>query len=174
MVYCSAKMEISGVLWINVVSFRGVSACNVDAKGRFALPTKYRESVGSMARGRCVITIDTEDECLLLYTLPEWEEIEASLQALPSLNRKVRRIQRLLIGHASECDLDSQGRVLLPAILREHAKVEKKLMLVGQGNKFEIWSEDNWSSQRQECLAAGRSARENDQEVPDELSSISV
>ena len=82
-------MEICGV------SFRGVNSCNIDAKGRFAIPTKYREHLADTADRKCVITIDTEDNCLLLYPLPVWEEIEAQLQALPSLNRKVRRIQAL-------------------------------------------------------------------------------
>lgn len=153
------------------MSFRGVSVCNVDAKGRFAVPTKYRAMLHDMCRGRCVVTIDTDDPCLLLYPLATWETIESQLEALPSLNPKVRRIQRLLIGHASECELDGQGRLLLSGILQEHAKLDKKLMLVGQGKKFELWSEANWLSQRESWLEAGQSATE---EVPYELSSISV
>ncbi len=164
-------MSICGVLWIKVVSFRGVSVCNVDAKGRFAVPTKYRALLHDMCRGSCVVTIDTDDPCLLLYPLVTWETIESQLQALPSLNPKVRRIQRLLIGHASESDLDSQGRLLLPSILKDHAKLDKKLMLVGQGKKFELWSEANWLAQREDWLEAGKS---NTEEVPNELSSISV
>ena len=118
-----------------------------------------------------MVTIDTDDPCLLLYPLATWEAIESQLEALPSLNPKVRRIQRLLIGHASECELDGQGRLLLSSILQEHAKLDKKLMLVGQGKKFELWSEANWLSQRESWLEAGQSATE---EVPYELSSISV
>lgn len=156
------------------MSFRGVSACNVDAKGRFAMPTKYRETFAESASGKCVITIDTEDDCLLLYPMSVWEEIEASLQALPSLNRKVRRIQRLLIGHASEVDIDAQGRVLLAPILRDFAKVKKKLMLVGQGKKFELWSEDNWQQGCEKWLEQGKAMQKDGEEVPDELSSISV
>ena len=154
-----------------MVSFRGVSTCNVDAKGRFAIPTKYRGVLHSMCDGQCIVTIDTDDDCLLLYPLPVWEEIERSLQSLPSLNPKVRRIQRLLIGHASECELDSQGRLLLPGILKQHASVDKKLMLVGQGKKFEVWSEHNWNTQREDWLEAGRTEQEG---VPDELTTISV
>lgn len=156
------------------MGFRGVSNCNVDAKGRFAMPTKYRESFTDTAEGRCVITIDTEDDCLLLYPLPAWEEIEAKLEALPSLNRKVRRIQRLLIGHASEVELDAQGRVLLPPILRRFADVDKKLVLVGQGKKFELWSEDNWAKSCQGWLEQGKLMQQDGENVPDELSSISV
>lgn len=156
------------------MSFRGVSNCNVDAKGRFALPTRYRETFADMADNKCVITIDTEDDCLLLYPLPVWEEIEEKLQALPSLNRKVRRIQRLLIGHASELEIDAQGRVLLPAILRSFAKVEKKVMVVGQGKKFELWSEKNWTENCQGWLEQGKTMQQEGEEVPSELSSISV
>ncbi|MEC8382857.1 MAG: division/cell wall cluster transcriptional repressor MraZ [Pseudomonadota bacterium] len=156
------------------MSFRGVSLCNVDAKGRFAVPTKYRAVLRDMSMSKCVVTIDTDDDCLLLYPLAVWEEIESKLQALPSLNPRVRRVQRLLIGHASEVDLDSQGRLLLPNILRDHAVVDKKLMLVGQGKKFEIWSESNWQRHRQLWLDEGKAMRESQEEVPSELSDISV
>ena len=156
------------------MSFRGVNACNVDSKGRFAMPTKYRETFQEAAANKCVITIDTEDDCLLLYPLPVWEEIEANLQSLPSLNRKVRRIQRLLIGHASEIDIDGQGRVLLPPILRNFAHVDKKLMVVGQGKKFELWSEANWAKACQGWLEQGKAMKQEGEEMPDELSSISV
>lgn len=156
------------------MGFRGVSVCNVDAKGRFSVPTKYRDGLTDSGANLCVMTIDTEDECLLLYPVTIWEEIEKGLQALPSLNRKVRRIQRLLIGHASEVEVDSQGRLLMPTILRNHAKVGKKLMLVGQGKKFEIWSEESWSNSCKDWLEEGRLSREQGQEMPDELSSIQV
>ena len=156
------------------MSFRGVNACNVDTKGRFAMPTKYRETFQETAANKCVITIDTEDDCLLLYPLPVWEEIEANLQTLPSLNRKVRRVQRLLIGHASEIEIDAQGRVLLPPILRKFASVNKKLMVIGQGKKFEVWSEENWNNACQGWLEQGKTMQKEGEEIPDELSSISV
>lgn len=156
------------------MSFRGVSGCNIDAKGRFAIPTKYRETLTDSGCGRCVMTIDTEDDCLLLYPIMVWEEIEASLQALPSLNRKVRRIQRLLIGHASEVDIDTQGRLLMPTILRNYAKIDKKIMLVGQGKKFEIWSEDNWLNGCQDWLEQGKKMQQQDEEIPDELTGLQV
>lgn len=138
------------------------------------MPTKYRETFQEAAANKCVITIDTEDDCLLLYPLPVWEEIEAKLQTLPSLNRKVRRIQRLLIGHASEIEIDAQGRVLLPPILRKFANVNKKLMVVGQGKKFELWSETNWDNACQGWLEQGKTMQKEGEEMPDELSSISV
>ena len=161
-------MVICGFLWM----FRGASVCHVDAKGRFAMPTKYRDffSLGDLKT--CVITIDTEDDCLLLYPVKVWEEIEQKLQSLSGLNKKVRRIQRLLIGHAHETDLDSNGRLLLPQLLREHAHVKKKLVMVGQGNKFELWSESDWQKMR--TIWLDRDHDDDQDPLPDALMDIMV
>lgn len=129
--------------------FRGINSISLDDKGRMSMPARYRENLSEDAENQMIITIDTEARCLLLYPLPEWEIIEHKLEALPSFNAAARRIQRLLIGHATEVSLDSQGRILLPAVLREYAQLEKNIMLVGQGKKFEIWSETLWNSERQ-------------------------
>src|SRR5579863_5520761 len=117
--------------------FRGVNAINLDAKGRIVMPTRYRERLQQEAQGCVVLTIDTEEKCLLLYPLTAWEDIENKLASLPSFNQAARRIQRLLIGHATETELDSNGRILLPPLLREYADLTKTAMLVGQGKKFE-------------------------------------
>src|SRR5699024_8731695 len=92
-------------------------------------------------------TIDIKQPCLLLYPLPEWQIIEQKLTRLSSMNPAERRLQRLLLGHADDCEMDKNGRLLLSAPLRQHASLEKKLMLVGQLNKFEIWDEDAWHDQ---------------------------
>ena len=152
--------------------FRGANVCNVDAKGRFALPTKHRGCFQEQGNEMSVLTIDTEDNCLLLYPEQEWHKVEAKLQALPSMHREVRRVQRLLIGHATDVEPDAQGRVLIPSLLREHAGIQKKLVLVGQGNKFELWSEDGWLHQREQWLASGRSMRENNEQVSDALADV--
>lgn len=149
--------------------FRGVNPINLDAKGRMALPARYRESVRLHCEGRMVVTIDTEDQCLLLYPQPEWDEIQAKIDALPSFNRAVRRIQRLLTGHATDLELDANGRMLLPAPLRDYAELDKKIILLGQGNKFEIWSEALWNSTRDEYLQAG-----DEDDIPPELQSLSL
>lgn len=149
--------------------FRGVNPINLDAKGRMALPARYRESVREYSEGRMVVTIDTEDKCLLLYPQPEWDEIQARIDALSSFNKAVRRIQRLLTGHATDLELDANGRMLLPAPLREYAQLDKKIVLLGQGNKFEIWSEELWNSTRDEYLQA-----DGDDDVPLELQSLSL
>ncbi|GAB4358051.1 MAG: division/cell wall cluster transcriptional repressor MraZ [Gammaproteobacteria bacterium] len=130
--------------------FRGVNTLNLDAKGRLAIPTRYREPLRQRCDGQLILTTDL-DRCLLLYPLPEWEEIEYQLMRLSAFDKKVREVQRLLVGHATECELDGNGRILLPPLLREFARLEKRVVLLGQGKKFEIWDEVAWN-QRQEAL----------------------
>lgn len=132
--------------------FRGINAINLDEKGRISIPRRYRERISERSGGQLVITIETESSCLLLYPLPTWECIEAKIEALPSFNKAARRIQRLLLGHATEVEMDRQGRILLPPLLREYAKIDKKSILLGQGKKFEIWDETVWQSQRDNWL----------------------
>jgi MraZ protein len=150
--------------------FRGITSVNMDAKGRLAIPTRYRARVHDESEGKMVVTIDTEDSCLLLYPLSEWESIESKIESLSSFNKATRRIQRLLIGHATEVEVDANGRVLLPAILRQHAKLSKKTILVGQGRKFEIWSEEGWQEKRELWLADDA----GDDEIPPELQELSL
>ncbi len=133
---------------------RGAHAITLDSKGRLALPTKYRDRRRDESEGQLICTIDITHPCLLLYPLPEWEAIEKKLRALSTMDPLERRLQRLLLGHASECELDGNGRFLLPAPLRQHAKLEKQVMLVGQLNKFEIWSDAAWLAQVDEDLGA--------------------
>lgn len=148
--------------------FRGVQHINMDAKGRLAMPARQREPLLSQCDGQIVLTIDTQSSCLVIYPLPEWERIEAEIQNLPALKPAVKRFQRLMLGYATEIELDSNGRMLLPAPLREYAQLEKKLVLVGQGNKFELWSEPLWLAEREQALAeSGPEA-----ELPDELMSL--
>lgn len=150
--------------------FRGVNALNLDAKGRMAMPTRYRQRLSEMCDGQMVITVDNSDRCLLLYPLQEWEEVERKLQKLPSFNKQARRLQRLLIGHATEVEMDGAGRLLLPPPLRDFASLEKRIVLIGQSNKFELWSEDLWDARRSEWLA------ENDDlgELPQEMETMSL
>jgi len=129
--------------------FRGINALNIDGKGRLAVPTRYREALSP----DLVITIDTEETCLLLYPIIQWQKIEDNLQKLPSFNAAARRIQRLLIGHATDVELDGSGRVLLPPLLRDYAHLDKKVVLIGQGNKFEVWDEELWQARRTKWLA---------------------
>ena len=151
--------------------FRGINAINLDSKGRFAMPTKYRERLRVSESAPLVVTIDTESACLLLYPLPEWEQIEAKLQSLPSFNPHARRIQRLLIGHATDVDMDGNGRVLLPPLLREYAGLDKKVVLIGQGKKFELWDENAWQQSREHWLAEESLESAS---LPDEMKTLSL
>ncbi|WP_312240271.1 division/cell wall cluster transcriptional repressor MraZ [Pantoea sp.] len=140
--------------------FRGATLVNLDSKGRLAVPTRYRETLLGESQGQMVCTIDLHQPCLLLYTLPQWEIIEKKLSRLSSMNPLERRVQRLLLGHASECQMDNAGRLLLASTLRQHARLTKEVMLVGQFNKFELWDEQTWYQQVREDIDAEQSAQE--------------
>lgn len=150
--------------------FRGIHAINLDDKGRMAVPSRFRAQLDAIGDLRLVITIDTESPCLLLYPFTEWESIEQKLQALPSFNQVTRRIQRLLIGHATELELDSHARILLPPLLREHAKITKRITLLGQGRKFELWDEEVWQTHRGQWLSENLVSGV----LPSELEAISL
>lgn len=131
--------------------FRGPTKVTLDAKGRLAIPTRYRERIAARCDGHLVVTVD-RDYCLLIYPLPDWEEIERKLVRLPALDRKARRLQRLMVGHATEVEIDGHGRILLSKELREFAGLEKHTVLIGQGNKFELWDEERWNEKRDSWL----------------------
>jgi MraZ protein len=150
--------------------FRGINSIAIDAKGRMAMPARYRERLLEISGGRLVVTVD-RDHCLLVYPLPEWEVIESKLVNLPSLNKTARVLQRLLIGHATELEMDGQGRILLPTMLRDYAGLGKKAVLIGQGKKLEIWDEETWSVKQQEWVA---SAKADDGELPSALEELSL
>ncbi len=126
--------------------FLGTNAINIDAKGRMAIPTRIRDELMADCAGRLVITAHTEERCLLIYPEPQWRELLPQIQSLPNMNKHARRVQRLLIGYAAEQVLDGNGRVLLPPALRDYAGLDKRVMLVGQGKKLELWSEERWSA----------------------------
>ena len=150
--------------------FRGVNAINLDAKGRLAIPARYRQVLRDRCDGALVATIDTDESCLLIYPLDEWELIQQKIEALPSFHPMTRRIQRLLIGHATDVELDGNGRILIPPLLREYAGLEKRSILLGQGKKFELWDELCWNERRDQYL---KEASESE-EIPMELQSLSL
>lgn len=155
----------------DITVFRGINGIKVDAKGRMVMPTRYRKRLTHENHSTIVITIDTEERCLLLYPLDDWEEIERKIASLPSFNPAARRIQRLLIGHATDVDMDSQGRILIPNLLREYAGLKKRAVLVGQGKKFEVWDEAHWNKCRLKWLEEEASCKDP---LPDEVKSISL
>lgn len=151
--------------------FRGLSSGQIDAKGRITIPANYRTLMMEESSGSLVVTIDTEQRCLLLYPFPAWQIIEEKLESLPSFQPAARRIQRLLMGHATELELDRQGRILLPNLLREYANLDKSVVLVGQGKKIEIWSEPLWEDARITWLAE---SMDENHGVPMELAMMSL
>lgn len=134
-----------------------------------AVPKRYRDAISEASDNQLVATIDLHSPCLLIYTLDEWEVIERKLMSLPNIDPQARMYQRLLIGQASEMEMDAQGRVLLPSQLREHAQLEKPAVLLGQGNKFELWSQQAWDASRPEMLDTVLNG-----EVSESLASLSL
>ncbi len=150
--------------------FRGINTINLDAKGRMAMPARYREQLTNHCSGHLVVTININHRCLLLYPLPEWEQIEPQLESLPSFDNESERVKHLLMGHAKDIELDGSGRVLLSQELRQHAQLEKHVCLIGQGKKLEIWNRDIWNQQRDQWLT--ESSIEG--ELPDKLRSLAL
>lgn len=131
--------------------FRGVTQLSLDAKGRLAVPAKYRSELASFCAGCLIITVDPS-KCLLIYPQPAWEPIEKEINKLPSFDPMTRKLQRLLVGNASDVEMDTAGRILIPPPLREFADLSKDVVLVGQGAKFELWDETQWNLQIEEAL----------------------
>ena len=141
--------------------FRGVSSINLDVKGRLAIPTRYRPELQDCCDCQLVVTVAVDEKgsgeegCLWLYPLPEWEKGEQTVINLPSLNKDAGKLRRFLIGYATECEMDAQGRILLSDKLRQFAKLEKQVVLLGQLNKFEIWNESTWQTNETDWLESG-------------------
>lgn len=123
--------------------FRGIAQLTLDSKGRLAVPARHRDLLLERCGGHVVVTADA-DRCLLIYPLPDWELIQQKLEGLSNLDPRVRELQRRLIGFAVDVDVDGAGRVLISPALRQFARLEKNVVLVGQGKKFELWNQDSW------------------------------
>ena len=130
-----------------------------------AIPTRIREELAASCGGRLVVTAHTEDRCLLVYPEPEWLTLLPQIEALPSFNKASQRVKRILIGYATTLEVDANGRILVPPTLREYANIDKSVMLVGQGKKLELWSEESWLA----LLNAPA-----DDEIPSEMLSLSL
>ena len=119
--------------------FMGEYNHTIDAKGRLIIPSKFRELLGE----EFVLTKGL-DGCLSIYPMDEWKAFEEKLKALPLTNKSARAFSRFFVAGATMCELDKQGRILLPAVLREFAGITKDAVLVGVGSRVEIWSKDRW------------------------------
>ena len=143
---------------------------NLDVKGRLGLPLRYREQLTENNIEQLVITIDTNHKCLLLYPLREWDRIEREIESLSSFEQMSRRVKHLLIGHATDLDLDNNGRILIPRELRLYADLEKHVSLVGQGKKLEIWDQAAWVAQRELWFSDPLTT----QALPDKLKALAL
>ena len=150
--------------------FRGATNITLDAKGRLAVPVRYRERLQARCDGQLVCTVD-QDHCLLLYPYPDWLDIERKLMSLPSFQPKARRLQRMMVGYASEMEMDAAGRVLIPRELRDFARLERSAVLIGQGARFELWDEALWTERCNDWVAQGD---EDGAELSGDLESLSL
>ena len=132
------------------------------------IPTRYRERLAERGDARLVVTID-RDQCLLIYPLNDWEEIERKLMRLPTFNEHARRLQELMVGHATDVELDGHGRMLVPPALRAFGHLDRNAMLIGQGARFELWDEQRWNERRELWLK-----EEFPTSLPAELASLSL
>jgi MraZ protein len=147
--------------------FRGVTTVSLDSKGRLVVPARYRDALIARAEGGVVVTADPQ-HCLLLYPRPEWEPIEKRLMNLSSFNPRIRQLQQLLVGHAEVMELDANGRILLTPMHRQFAELDKSVVLVGQGQKFELWNETRWKERMEEALSF------KDGDMPPELEGFTL
>ena len=121
------------------------------------MPSKYRQRLLQQCDGNLVITLDP-DLCLLIYPLPVWDAVEVKINALSSTNRNSRGLKRMLLAHAEDCQIDKSGRVLIPPLLRQLAKLDKQVVLAGQGERFELWDAQAWDQQRENWLEFQKTA----------------
>lgn len=128
--------------------FRGFSTVSIDSKGRLAIPSRFRDRLSEIAGGCLVQTLNPLDRSLWLYPVTEWEIIESKLAALSDFDKQSRRAKQMMRGYATDCQLDAQGRILVPHELRDYAELKKQAVILGQGNKFEVWDQANWEEQR--------------------------
>lgn len=131
--------------------FFGETAINLDAKGRFAIPTRYRELIDEHCAGQMVLTYSAFDSgALWLYPHKDWQRVRNEVMALSTFNPSHRGLQRRLVGSATPVEPDGSGRILLPQTLRQVAGLEKRIVFLGMGSRFEIWNENVLNQKRAE------------------------
>ncbi len=132
--------------------FSGNSSLSLDSKGRLAIPSRYRARLAEICDGNLIQTINPLDRCVWIYPQSEWEVIEPKLRQLSDFVKDSRRTKQMMLGYAEECSLDSHGRIRVTSTLKEFAGLEKQAVILGQGNKFELWDESAWNTQHDEWL----------------------
>ena len=122
--------------------FKGTYHHRIDPKGRLPIPAVFRRALGDGGAASVVVT--QLDQCLAVYSPGEWSRLEAQLAALPAFNKQVKALTRLLASRAADCEIDVQGRILLPPTLRQAAGLTRDAVVVGVLNRFEVWSPEAW------------------------------
>ena len=134
-------------------SFHGAGVITLDAKGRLAIPTRHREVL--VATRKPLVLTAHPVGCALLYQEPDWESVRTQVEKFPSFDQHASWWKRLLLGFEEHVTPDGAGRILISAALRMHAKLEREVMMVGQGRYFELWDSGVWSAKRDGALAGG-------------------
>ncbi len=137
--------------------FYGETALNLDTKGRLAIPVKYRELIADACENKLVLTYNAfENDSLWLFSQAEWEKVRDSVMALSTFDKAHRALQRRLVGSAYHIEPDKGSRIQLPITLRQVASMDKKIVMLGMGNKFEIWSDVALTKSRHEIPDLGQ------------------
>ncbi|HUF19560.1 MAG TPA: division/cell wall cluster transcriptional repressor MraZ [Burkholderiales bacterium] len=131
--------------------FQGATALTLDAKGRLAVPTRHREGLVTGSNGKLVLTAHPH-RCLLLYPAAAWEPIRARIMTFSSFDQQASNWKRVLVGFAEDQGMDASGRLLVSAVLRKYAGIDKQVMFVGQGSHFELWSQESWDRQIEQVV----------------------
>lgn len=127
--------------------FRGSFEHTVDSKGRVSVPSRFRELLVERYEGKLVLTMDL-DRCITVYPLAEWERVEEKIKTIPQMQKEVKDYLRFIFSAAAECEMDKQGRMLIPPVLRERAGITKSVVVVGIINKMEIWDKAAWEARQ--------------------------
>lgn len=133
---------------------------NIDRKGRLIMPAKFREELGEH-----VVVTRGLDGCLYVYTAEEWEKVYMRLASLPTTRKDARMYKRMVLSKATECEMDSQGRILIPSSLTSVAALKKECLIIGMADHLEIWSKERWDSMEEE-------QSDNFEEMAEQLSDI--
>ncbi len=136
--------------------FMGEYEHNIDRKGRLIMPAKFREELGEH-----VVINRGLDGCLYVYTIEQWQKVYEKLSSLPSTKKDARMYQRMMLSKAAECEMDSQGRILIPSSLISLAGLEKECLIIGVANHLEIWSKARWQQLEEEQYESFEEAAEN-------------
>lgn len=142
--------------------FIGEFNATIDDKGRIAIPAKFRSSLKSQ-----VVVTRGLDNSLFLYTIEEWKKLAEKLASLPISTANTRAFSRLMLAGAMDCDIDKQGRITLPAYLKEFARIQKKLIFAGLYNRIEVWSEDSWQKYKKQT-------EKNSNDIAEQLGTLGV